>query len=215
MNHQKTVLCYGDSLTWGWVPTSDGRDIERYPRELRWAGALQAELGSDFHVIEEGLSGRTTNLDDPIDGRLNGAAHLPTALATHSPVELVAIMLGTNDAKAYFRRSALDIAAGMARLGEIILTSSPTRVAPKVLLIAPPQIGRNRSPWFQDIFAGATEKIRRLPDLYERLAAYSNFGFFDAGRVIETDGIDGVHLSPDSNVALGAALVPSIRNLVG
>ena len=52
----KSILCYGDSNTYGLMPDSP----DRYPRDVRWTGILQKKLGEDYYVIEEGLSGRTT-----------------------------------------------------------------------------------------------------------------------------------------------------------
>ena len=74
---EKTILCFGDSLTWGWVPTMSVVPTTRYDRKVRWTGVLQQALGEGYVVVEEGLSGRTTNVDDPIDPRLNGATYLP------------------------------------------------------------------------------------------------------------------------------------------
>ena len=105
----KRILCFGDSLTWGWVPVADGMPTERYPRKDRWPGALADKLGSDYLVLEEGLSARTTNIDDPTDPRLNGSKYLPASLASHLPLDLVILMLGTNDTKAYFGRTPLDL----------------------------------------------------------------------------------------------------------
>jgi lysophospholipase L1-like esterase len=110
----KRIMCFGDSLTWGWNPIESGIPIERYSKEKRWTGILASELGPEFEVLEEGLSGRTTNLDDPTDPRLNGANYLPSALASHLPLDLVVLMLGTNDTKSYFHRSPFEIAAAIS-----------------------------------------------------------------------------------------------------
>lgn len=139
----KRILCFGDSLTWGWVPVADGMPTERFPRDKRWTGVLADRLGDGYTVVEEGLSARTTNADDPTDPRLNGAAYLPSCLASHLPLDLVILMLGTNDTKAYFRRTPLDIAMGMSVLVTQVLTSAggvgTGYPAPKVLVVAPPR----------------------------------------------------------------------------
>ena len=105
---EKTVLCYGDSNTWGYDPATQ----KRYPRNVRWAGVLRRALGNGYLVIEEGLNGRTTVWDDPIEGYKNGKEYLVPCLETHKPIDLVIIMLGTNDLKARFHVPACDIAAG-------------------------------------------------------------------------------------------------------
>ena len=112
----KRIMCFGDSLTWGWTPIESGIPVERYSKEKRWTGILASELGPEYEVLEEGLSGRTTNLDDPIDPRLNGANYLPSALASHLPLDLVVLMLGTNDTKSYFHRSPFEIKAAVSTL---------------------------------------------------------------------------------------------------
>jgi lysophospholipase L1-like esterase len=141
---EKAILCLGDSLTWGSVPAERDGPTGRYPRKARWTGVMVDRLGEDYVVIEEGLSARTTNIDDPADPRLNGAAYLPATLASHLPLDLVIIMLGTNDTKAYFSRTPLDIAAGMSVLaGQVLSATSGVGCAflrPQVLLVAPPQL---------------------------------------------------------------------------
>ncbi len=94
----RTVLCYGDSNTWGFDPARQ----RRFPRELRWPGRLQAALGADWHVVEEGLNGRTTTLDSPLAPGKNGLSYLAPCRDSHAPLDCVVIYLGTNDlAKRY------------------------------------------------------------------------------------------------------------------
>ena len=92
---QKTILCYGDSNTWGYDPVN----ACRYDRNIRWPGVLQKELGQAYYVKEEGLCGRTTVWDDPVEGHKNGLKQLTPILHSHCPLDLVVIMLGTNDLK--------------------------------------------------------------------------------------------------------------------
>lgn len=214
----KRILCFGDSLTWGWVPTADGMPTERYPHEQRWTGVLADALGDGHDVIEEGLSARTTNIDDPNDPRLNGAKYLPSCLASHLPLDLVILMLGTNDSKAYFHRSPLDIALGMSALvtqvrssGGGVGTGYP---APQVLMLAPPPVAQTPHPWFQLIFAGSQDKTAELSTVYSALASFLKVPFFDAGSVITTDGADGVHFTAQNNADLGAALAQQVAQLL-
>ena len=101
----KTILCYGDSNTYGLKPDSS----QRYPRDVRWTGILQKKLGEDYYVIEEGLSGRTTLWDDPIEEHKNGKTYLLPCLESHSPINLVVLMLGTNDLKTRFSLTPFDL----------------------------------------------------------------------------------------------------------
>ncbi|WP_294765891.1 SGNH/GDSL hydrolase family protein [uncultured Rhodoferax sp.] len=216
---KKRILCFGDSLTWGWKATSEGLLIERYSSEERWTGVLAKELGGEFQVLEEGLSGRTTDLDDPLDNRLNGAAYLPTALASHLPLDLVVIMLGTNDTKVYFDRSAFEISAAIRKLMTLVAMSaigvSPVYSAPKVLLMAPPPLSAiipNR--WVADLFEGGRQKTIELARCIGNLSSLFDTPFIDVGQILSTEGADGIHLSGQNNQMLGMELADYIRSKI-
>ncbi|MCP3462953.1 SGNH/GDSL hydrolase family protein [Bradyrhizobium sp. CCGUVB23] len=213
----KRILCFGDSLTWGWVAVPEGSPTTRFPYAERWTGAMAAKLGPDYEVIEEGLSARTTSLDDPADPRLNGSAYLPSALASHLPLDLVIIMLGTNDTKSYFRRTPYEIAVGMSKLAGQVLTSGggvgTVYPAPKVLIVSPPPLADLPDPWFQGMFEGGREKTIELASQYRSLAAFLKVDFFDAGSVISTDGVDGIHFTAKNNADLGAAIAGKVANI--
>lgn len=217
MSH-KRILCFGDSLTWGWVPVADGMPSERYAPQQRWTGVLADRLGEGYAIIEEGLSARTTSVDDPTDARLNGSTHLPACLASHLPLDLVIIMLGTNDTKAYFRRAPVDIALGMSVLVTQVLTSGggvgTVYPAPKVLVVAPPPLAPMPHPWFRLVFDGAQDKTAQLADAYEALASFVKVPFFDAGSAITTDGVDGIHFTEENNHDLGIALSEKVRTVL-
>lgn len=210
MSDLKHILCYGDSLTWGWVPTKEGAPTTRYPYEQRWTGVMARQLGSDYRIIEEGLSARTTSADDPNDPRLNGAAYLPSALASHLPLDLVIVMLGTNDTKPFYRRTPYEIANGMAKLVGQILTSGggvgTVYPAPKALIVAPPPLGLLLDPWFQGTFEDGHEKSKALASQYKALANFLKVDFLNAGDFLTTDGVDGIHFTAENNAALGKAL---------
>src|SRR3990172_7397939 len=113
----KAILCYGDSNTWGYDPTTQ----DRFPRQVRWTGVLAQELGPEYYVIEEGLSGRTTVWDDPVEGlHKNGRTYLLPCLESHQPIDLILLMLGTNDLKMRFSVPAADIAASVGVLVDVI-----------------------------------------------------------------------------------------------
>lgn len=212
---EKTILCFGDSQTWGWVPTRDVVPTTRYDRKVRWTGVLQHALGEGFVVVEEGLSGRTTNIDDPIDPRLNGATYLPSCLASHLPVDLVVVMVGTNDTKACFNRDASAIAVGVSRLISQIAGSAggvgTSYPAPQVIVVAPPPLGLITNPWLAEIFKDAEAKMRQLPRLLSAVAQFHGAHFFDAGSVIQNVGVDGIHLTVENNHSLGLALSTEIK----
>jgi lysophospholipase L1-like esterase len=217
------IVAYGDSITYGWVPNPNPPST-RYDFDDRWPGALQKALGSNYQVIEEGLDGRTTDAPDPgatISGaQLDGSAYLQSCLASHLPVDLVVIMLGTNDLKPVFNRTPLRIAIGAAHLIDLVNTLNggvgTSYKNPKVLLICPPPLNPSieGGPIFGPMFKGGLEKSKQLPDLYEAVAKMGGAGFLNAGSVISTDGIDGLHLTAESERKLGTAIAEKVKEML-
>lgn len=208
----KIVLCYGDSNTWG----SDPETGERFAPDVRWPGVLARDLGDGFRVIEEGLPGRTTVRDDPIEGaHKNGRTYLRACLESHKPIDLVTLMLGTNDLKERFAASASDIAQGAASLADEILRSGcgPEGGAPVVLLISPPPVGRLAE--MAEMFEGSEEKSGRFAGHYRRFADQYGCGFLDAGAVIASSDVDGVHLEADEHRKLGEAVAARVEKILG
>jgi lysophospholipase L1-like esterase len=214
---KKRIMFYGDSLTWGWVPMDNAVPTHRYPFEQRLAGVMAAELGDGYEIVEEALSGRTTAVDDPTDPRLNGASYLPSALASHLPLDLVILFLGTNDTKVYFNRTPFEIAAGVSVLVDQVAKSAggvgTAYPAPQVLLVAPPPLGTFQHTWFAELFRGGLEKSAELARHYEALATFLGIPFVDAGEVTTTGGVDGIHFTAENNEALGRALAREVEAL--
>ncbi len=206
----KTILCYGDSNTWGWNPAT----LDRYAAGERWPGVLGEALGAKYRVIEEGLPGRTTVWDDPIEGYKSGKAYLIPCLESHKPIDLVLIVLGTNDLKMRFSLSAFDIANGAGVLVDIVQRSEtgPGGEAPKVLLIAPPPLGKLTD--FADMFTGGAAKSRKFPEQYRRVADELGCAFMDASLVITSSDIDGVHLELRAHRKLGEAVAKRVREML-
>ena len=198
----KTILCFGDSNTWGWDPLR----MDRFPADTRWPGVLQHTVGQDYQVVEEGLPGRTSVWTDPIEGHMSGKDYLTPCLNSHRPLDLVIIMLGTNDLKFRFSVSAFDIAEGVGALVKIIhqSESGPDLGIPKVLLLAPPPLGQLAD--FADMFAGGTEKSKQLSDQLKRVAGLWGCTFFDTAQVIVSSDIDGVHFEASQHRKLGKAV---------
>lgn len=206
----KTVLCYGDSLTWGYDAAGPGR----HAFEDRWPSVLQAELGEGVHVIAEGLNGRTTAFDDHLAGTdRNGARTLPTILGTHAPLDLVVIMLGANDMKPWIHGNPLAAKQGMARLVSIVrgYDHGMDYPVPNILLVSPPAVSRTDNAEFKDMFAGGDKASQQLAPLYAALADEAGCGFFDAGSVAVTTPLDGVHLDAENTRKIGHALAPVVR----
>ena len=206
----KTILCFGDSNTWGWNPATQAR----YGRGERWPGVLRRELGAGYEVIEEGQNGRTTVWDDPIEGHRNGREYLIPCLASHAPLDLVIIMLGTNDLKIRFSLTAYDIASGAGVLVDIAQRSDAglDGAPPKVLLIAPPPLGRLTE--FAEMFTGAVAKSRRFSEQFRRVADEAKCALLDASQVAVSSDLDGLHLEAEQHRKLGEAIARSVVEIL-
>jgi lysophospholipase L1-like esterase len=210
----KTVLCYGDSLTWG----VDAENRTRHAYENRWPSVLQKGLGHGVRVIAEGLNGRTAVYDDHgADADRNGARILPTLLETHSPIDLVIILLGTNDIKPVFANNAVVVSRGIKRLVDLVRHHTYPFDAdiPDVLIVSPPALCETDDPVLGPIFAGRIEESRKLASIYADLADELGCGFFDAGSVAVTTPVDGVHMDAENTRAVGKGLEPIVRVMLG
>jgi lysophospholipase L1-like esterase len=212
----KAILAYGDSLTWGRDPARRGK---RHPASHRWPDVLQKELGAGHTVISEGLRGRTTTFSlSQADCEINGASFLPTALYTHAPLDLVILMLGTNDLQSIICGRAIGAMQGMRRLVEIVRQHAPRLLpdapAPRVLVVAPPRLVKSEDPYFLEVFDEAIGESEKLASLYASLSRDLGCAFFDAAQVAHADRADGVHLDAQNTAAIGAAIAPVVRELL-
>lgn len=214
----KTILAYGDSLTFGANPVPGGA---RHAYEDRWPTTLEASLGGQARVIAEGLGGRTTASDDwySVADR-NGARILPTLLESHSPLDLIIIMLGTNDLKPAICGSALEASFGMRRLVQLIRGHAAGKgdTAPQIILVAPPLICASDNADMIGHFGGlqhGLEQSRQFAGHYARRAQEWSTGFFDASTVAVASPLDGVHLDPANTRAIGTGLAPLVKSLLG
>jgi lysophospholipase L1-like esterase len=207
----KTVLCYGDSNTWGYDPGTR----TRFPPDVRWTGVLARGLGAGYRIIEEGLNGRTTRWDDPIELGRNGLTYLRPCVASHQPLELIVVMLGTTDLKHRFNLIASDIAESAAGVAEEArrLAFRPDEPPLQALLVAPPPVSTLTD--FAAMFAGAHEKSTQFGHVYRLAAERSHLPFFDAGTVIVSSEKDGIHFDAEEHRKLGEALAGEVRRLTG
>jgi lysophospholipase L1-like esterase len=204
----RTVLCFGDSNTYGSVPGEEGG---RFGWEVRWPGVLARELGECWRVVEEGLPGRTTVFDDPIVPHRRGADYLPPCLASHAPLDAVVIFLGTNDLKARFSAGPSDIAAGMGVLAQSAVASraGASGEAPRVLVLGLPRLGAGLDPEF----AGAEEKAAELGRYLAGEAAAIGVDLLELADVVAYSEHDGIHLDADGHAAIGAAVAQCLRSM--
>lgn len=208
----KTLLAYGDSNTYGYPPMAERSAPARYGPAIRWPRVMATALGPGWNVLEEGLPGRTTSLPDPVMGRhMNGLDGLRIALGSHRPVDLLLIMLGTNDLKTRFAPSTDKITAGAAALVDIALHADMQAMqgGMDVLLISPPPV-RERGCLAGEFF-GAQMVGPQLAPRFKAMAEAKGARFFDAGTVIETSDLDGVHFEAAAHQQLGAALADLVN----
>jgi len=210
----RTVLCYGDSNTHGTVPMHALGERKRYAADIRWTGVLAQRLGDGWQLIEEGHPGRTTVLDDPVEGpHKNGRAALPVIMESHRPIDLVIIMLGTNDLKFRFCVNAFDIADSAGKLAQIAMASQcgPGETASKVLLVAPPPVVETGA--LADMFQGGEATGQQFGHHFAEAARRYGCSFLDAGAVIRSSAVDGVHFEPEDHGRLGHAIADAIEEM--
>ena len=217
----QTILCFGDSNTWGYDPsgTAAAGFPVRYAPDVRWTGALARQLGVGFRIVEEGQNGRTTVHDDPTAvAPRNGRKALLTLLESHKPIDVVVIMLGSNDLKTIFHAPPGDIAAGAGFLAKMVLQSDagPGNKAPKVLLVCPPPIGDlSGMPELNAKLEGGRLKSLALPDFYEAAAQQLGASYLNSQDIIVPSTVDAIHLEASEHSALGRAVAVAVRKMVG
>jgi lysophospholipase L1-like esterase len=212
----KTILCYGDSNTWGFNPRTQGR----YDHKTRWPMVLGRLLNGGappddplWWVVEEGQNGRTSCREDAVEGDRNGLRQLIPILESHKPLDVVAVMLGTNDLKPRFSPTPYDIARGVQRLVMAVQNSQtgPDNAAPQVIMICPPPTVE--SPVFKHVFGDCTALSKKLAPLYRCMAEECGALFLDAGKHIASSAVDGIHLEGEGHRKLAEAAAEIVRKL--
>ena len=209
---KKRIMCYGDSNTWGFIA---GSDFKRYEDGVRWTSVLADTLGAEYTVLEEGYNGRTTVWFDPVEQRKSGLETLTTIIDSCSPLDVVIIMLGTNDTKCQFTATSANIASSAALIAKEIMSSPFGPVfgqAPKVLLVSPPII---ENPQFAGLFDETSAAISRgFSEDFKKQAELLSCSFFDAASCTEPDPKDGVHITAESHSKLGRAIAEKILEII-
>ena len=190
----KTIVCFGDSNTWGHIPGSAG---ERYPRDVRWPARLATAFAGEAEVISEGLSGRNATLESPVAEGRNGLPYLVPCLRSHAPVDILVIFLGTNDA--YWLEPLL-VAQSVGRLVKAARAAEagPDRGAPEVLVVCPPPFGGHE-----------------LAPSYREMCDALGCGLIDLDGIAPYSPVDDTHLDEDGHIAVAAAVEARVRQLLG
>ena len=197
-----SILCYGDSLSWGIIPGTR----QRYPYQKRWTGILQERLGTDVRIIEECLNGRTTVYEDPFRPQRNGREMLLPILETHAPLDLVILFLGTNDLQTIYGMRAYHIAQGVGVLIDLIQKTQVEIYSPPQILLLSPPIIVNPCGGMEHKFGDVASESRELSKWYGAVAQEKKCLFFDTAACIDSSKIDGVHLDPETHEQLADAL---------
>lgn len=203
----KQILCFGDSNTYGLIPATS----DRYPWNVRWTGILADKLDKDeYHIIEEGLCGRTTIFDDIFRPGRNGSKLLPIILETHRPVDMIILMLGTNDCKTVYNVSADIIGKGIEKLLDQIEAGNPHA---KVLLISPIHLGEGvwEEGFDMEFSKESVEVSKQLGDVYKRIAFERKISYLDASDIASPSDTDREHLNEEGHRALAEAIFEKIR----
>jgi lysophospholipase L1-like esterase len=200
------VLCFGDSNTHGTMPIRQLGRSERHPHGSRWPDVMAEALDGGTQVIAEGLPGRTTVHDDPVDGGCrNGIAVLPALLHSHKPLDLMVVLLGTNDLKSRFSVNAYEIARSVER---ICLLARAEGVVADLMIVAPVPV--TESGLLDNTFAGAEARQAGLADHLRETADRMATGFVDAGQHIAVSPVDGVHWEADAHRKFGAVMAKAV-----
>lgn len=203
----KRILCYGDSLTFG----HDVKNNTRFSSSKRWTGILQKLLGDKYEVIEEGLGGRTTDIDDPKKEGRNGFTYFQSAVMSHVPLDVIVILLGTNDLKERFDRTPSQIANSFKKY-KIAVSEACDKWGvsfPKLILVSPPVVNESKIPkdWHME---GSEKKSKQLSREYKRVAKELGFECVDIAPVVKVSKIDGTHLEDSSNAAIAKLISQKI-----
>ena len=216
---KKHIVCFGDSNTHGYCADpndcADGGD--RFGENERWTCLLQDRLGPGYLVLEEGLSGRTTVFDDPLHECMSGLDSIYSCLMSHEPVDLLILMLGTNDTKERLGANAACIGIGMDRLVRKAMSVPAWRGRPNVLIVSPPHIGEGLylRPEGDTMGRGCPEKSRGLAERFAQVAETLGCAFLDAEGVAEFNRIDCMHLSRRGHAQLAERLASLVPELIG
>ena len=210
--NRKHILCFGDSNTWGYDAATGGR----FDDDTRWTMQLSKRLGEKYYVIEEGLSGRTTCFEDPLNEGLSGLSVLAPILQSHAPLDLLVLMLGTNDCKQRFAATPVNIKDGLACLVKKARQLDVWRTESRILIVAPIIMDQRlySSPNAGGMGEGCVEKSRLLPSLFREAARDMDCAFLDCNPYVTTAEGDYMHFDPGSNRRFAQALEEKIRELL-
>lgn len=222
---KRRVLCYGDSNTFGTMPLWKASPIlyYRYEEAIRWTSVMASDLGPSYHVIEEGKPGRTTIYDDetePFCRYCNGIDHFASTLMTHPPLDLVVIMLGTNDLHSLTPPTEENLGVGISKLVDDVRSfpqAGWNNIVPDILVVAPIPIrkGVGRTEVYPKFHGEEGERLSKLfAPVYKKVAEEKHCHYLDAGRYAVPCEADEVHFTKESHLAFGFAMAKMVRSIL-
>ena len=217
----KNILCFGDSNTWGFVPGAFDPEtlyMKRYSILERRPGQLRDILGADYHIIEEGLNGRTTNVEYPdLSGR-SGTSYILPCLYSHSPLDLVILNIGINDTKVIFDRTMMEISEGMAEIIDLIKSTSygPDMQGQAQILLLSPSALKHEGYLDQNnesAFKGGMKKSLLFNDFYEEIALDRDCHYLDLQAFVSYSKIDGLHYDKRGHAVIASVVASKINEI--
>ncbi len=208
----KRIVCFGDSNTYG----LDAEGACRYDENTRWPCILAKQLGEGYSVVEEGLCGRTSVFQDPLKEGMAGIDYITPCMLSHKPIDLLIIMLGTNDAKERFSATSRNIADGIIRLAVKAQYTDAWHTKPYILLISPVPI--------DDLYIGTSagaglgrgcaEKTHSIEPLLRQAAQAKSWYYMNAADFAVVSSVDYTHLTAESHIALGNAVAKKVMEII-
>lgn len=200
-SNKKVILCFGSSTTWGYDPMSGNR----FPENIRWTSIMARELGEKFEIIEEGFNGRTVLNHIPYNHPANGYQYLEE-LFGHADFDFIIIFLGNNDLFANRETSVKHVAEGIEKMIHRVKFIKPHS---HIIIVAPPQINEDFEAAY--LYQSEIEKSKKFSHEYKHIASINSCFFVDAGKVVSTSSIDGVHLDKEENIKFGTYMADFIK----
>lgn len=207
------ILCYGDSNTWGYIP---GSDHLRYDINTRWTRLLAKKLGESYEIIEEGLNSRTLISNDQRPGKegKSGYDYLIPCLDSQDPIDLVILMLGTNELKYSNNKTPEEIGTILEEKFVKVILNRKSQISnkyPKLLIVTPPLVNEDADEETKQKYLNATEKSYKLNEIYKEIAIKNNCYFVDNEGL--TPGIDGIHLNEEKHKLLAEKIYNKITKI--
>lgn len=211
----KNILCFGDSNTWGYTPGT----AVRYDENTRWTGVMQNALGEGYRVLEDGLNARTSVYEDPWSPWRLGKEALPIALVAQKPLDLLVLMIGTNDLKFTDAFGAAKGAETLISLAQMVQDrKESSKVFPnglKILLVSPILLDPCVANDEYGTLRNGAEESKKFLKYYKHVAEAKGVEFFDAASVAQPSKVDGIHMMPEEHKALGEALAAKVKEILG